>query len=81
MADVRSAHRIDGVMIMLSEHQHLYRAAARALTVNHSRAVARALTVNHSRAVARALTVNHSRAVGRGLMLNHSRAVTAAGRA
>jgi hypothetical protein len=54
---------------MQSEHQHLYRA------------VARALTVNHSRAVARALTVNHSRAVGRGLMLNHSRAVTAAGRA
>ena len=51
MADVRSAHRIDGVMIMQSEHQHLYRAVARALTVNHSRAVGRGLMLNHSRAV------------------------------
>ena len=36
---------------MQSEHQHLYRAVARALTVNHSRAVGRGLMLNHSRAV------------------------------
>jgi hypothetical protein len=35
-----------------SENQGSRRAAARALTSNHSRAVARTLTVNHSRAIA-----------------------------
>ena len=51
MADVPSARRMDGAMIV------------RSLTLNHSRAVARALTVNHSRAIARGLLLNHSRAV------------------
>jgi hypothetical protein len=49
--------------MLTSQGQDVRRAAARALTLNHSRAVARALTLNHSRAVARALTLNHSRAV------------------
>jgi hypothetical protein len=45
------------------------------------RAAARALTSNHSRVVGRALTSNHSRVVGRALTSNHSRAVAVAGRA
>ena len=63
MVDIRSTHRIDGVMIVQPKHQHPYRAVARALTSNHSRAISRLILLNHSRAVARALTSNHSRAV------------------